>query len=533
MAEKNEHKCSPLVSVIISTFNRPRYLACALASVLRQGYTNLQPIVVNDGGCDVADVVNSFSDKRVVFINRKENRGKAASLNEALEKADGKYVAYLDDDDLFYQNHVETLVGALQEHPDCAAAYSDLYKVYCKTAPDGSRTALSKVVKVSRDFDRFVMLYFNNVLHVSFLHERGLIEKTGPYNENLSVLIDWDITRRLVFFCDFFHTPRITGEFYQPADDTERISFKQRRDKQAYTKNALTIRTTRPPKPWSKIKDLSIILLAERFDSRAGATLGLIWRYTFYPYKLYLPMPGADINRLNTDMPNIVTVGVDRSASQIERIAAVLGQCQSEYVSVVPAGFPVGEMWLEDSLYALINNTVENEAFELEGSTDRLRAVVLKTEHLRYAIDTFPGLPLREAIKAAKITLRRIRPDEIPFQLDTLLKKAQNAEKTGDRLGAAGIYEYIAENYHNQLWMKSLAAAALFKAGRDDKAAEICHTVNRQRPTVDTLLLEAKLKRRRGDFHSAVELLEKAELILNPGFDCGRCEPTLTNQNSQ
>ncbi len=533
MAAKNKHKNSPLVSVIVSTFNRPMYLACALASVLRQSYTNLQPIVVNDGGCDVAGVVNSFSDRRVVFINRKENRGKAASLNEALEKADGKYVAYLDDDDLFYPNHVETLVGALQEHPHCAAAYSDLYKVYCRTAPDGSRTALSKVVEVSRDFDRFVMLYFNNVLHVSLLHERGLIQKTGPYNENLSVLIDWDMTRRLAFFCDFIHIPEITGEFYQPVDDTERISFKQRRDKQAYTKNALTIRTTRPPKPWSKIKDLSIILLAGRLDRRTGATIGRIWRYTFYPYELYLPMPGADINRLNTDMPNVVTVDVDRSASQIERITAVLGRCRSEYVSVVPAGFPVGEMWLEDSLYALINDTVENEAFELEGSTGRLWAVVLKTEHLRCAIDTFPDLPLRPAIEAAKITLRRVRPDEIPFQFDSLLKKAQNAGKAGDWLGAARIYEYIAENYHNQFWMKSLAAAALFKAGRDDKAAEICHTVNLQRPTVDTLLLEAKLKRRQGDFHPAVELLEKAELILNPGFDCGRCEPTLANQNSQ
>jgi len=99
----------PKVNVLISTFNRPRYLSEALASVLHQSYRNLQIIVVNDGGEDVSGVVNSFNDPRVVFINRKDNRGKAFSLNEALGYAESKYIAYLDDDDLYYPNHIETL----------------------------------------------------------------------------------------------------------------------------------------------------------------------------------------------------------------------------------------------------------------------------------------------------------------------------------------------------------------------------------------------------------------------------------------
>ncbi len=77
----------PMVSVLIPTFNRRQYLSEALASALHQSYTNLQVIVVNDGGQDVSDIVESYNDPRVVFINRKDNRGKAFSLNEALARA--------------------------------------------------------------------------------------------------------------------------------------------------------------------------------------------------------------------------------------------------------------------------------------------------------------------------------------------------------------------------------------------------------------------------------------------------------------
>ena len=114
----NVGKSGPLVTVVLPTFNRPRYLPVALASVLRQSYGHLQVIVVNDGGTDVRDIVGSFNDPRVVFINRAENRGKAFSLNEALSRAVGKYVAYLDDDDLFYPNHIAVLLDALESSTD-------------------------------------------------------------------------------------------------------------------------------------------------------------------------------------------------------------------------------------------------------------------------------------------------------------------------------------------------------------------------------------------------------------------------------
>ena len=515
MTRNTDKKAGPVVSVMIPTFNRPQYLYHAVASVLGQSYRPLQVIVINDGGVDVGDIVSSFRDPRLMLIDRRENRGKAYSLNEAFGRAEGKYVAYLDDDDLYYPNHIETLVHALECETDYHVAYSDFYKTYCRELSDGRRQVLSKVVEVSRDFDRFFMLHFNHVLHVCLMHRRDLIERTGPYNEQLNVLIDWDMTRRLVFFSDFYHVREITGEYYHPKGECDRISVQRRKDKQNYLRNVLTIRTTRPPKPWEKIQDMSIIFVADRLNKQAGETIRSIWQHTFVPYKLYLPMPEYDFHRLNTDMPNLIFEPFDPPSSQDQRIDAVLERCEDEYIAIVPDGFPIENVWIEGSLYALINSPLDHQGFELKGSTDSLWAAVVKREDLRHARKRYPHLSVRESLKAAGVALRHPEFKELPFQFDNLLHQAQSAEKDGNWSEAARIFERIADHYQNEVWMTRLAARAFFKAGEHERAAELNRKANQQWPTVDTLLLEAKLKRQENDFNAALKLLMAAEQMLS------------------
>ena len=121
---------------------------------------------------------------------------------------------------------------------------------------------------------------------------------------------------------------------------------------------------------------------------------------------------------------------------------------------------------------------------------------------------------MRDSLSAAGVTIRRLEPEEIPFQFDQLLEKAKAAEKDGNWSKASEMFEYITCHHQNELWMKSLAAKASFKAGSHIRAAHLSHEINRQRPTVDTLLLEAKIKSEQNDFSSAIKLLEKAEQIL-------------------
>jgi glycosyltransferase involved in cell wall biosynthesis len=504
----------PLVSILLPTFNRRQYLPCALASALRQTYRNIEVLVVNDGGADVSDIINDFADERVILVNRKVNKGKPYSLNEAITRARGKYIAYLDDDDAYYTNHVGSLVEALERNPQYGAAYSDLYKAHCRVEADGSRVVLSKVLEVSRDFDRLFLLHFNHVLHVSLMHRRDLLEKTGPYNEDLRVLIDWDMTRRLSFFTDFLHIYEITGEYYGPVGDCDRISVRMRKDTAKYIKNVLMIRSTRPPKPWPKMPDLGIIYAPDRFDQGFSEQIRQIWLTTFCVFKMVLPISSTENARITISLPNLDRFLIHPTGSNTERIDAALARCDTDYVAILPDGFALKQSWVEDPLYGLMNSSNANEAIELDGAGENCWGAVFRTSELIVARHKFKHLPLKESILAAGMTLRKLRPEDLPFQFDDLLGQARYYEQEGDCLSAGRIYEHIESHCGNQLWMVYEAARSYFKANRQEKALELISKLNLVRPHVDSFLLEGKIRAKRSDFVGAIKSLSQAKEIL-------------------
>lgn len=116
---------SPLVSIIVPTYNRPNTLKRALESIAAQTYKNIEAIVVNDAGEDVAGIIDTFRNRlSVKYCVHDRNKGLASSRNTGINAAQGKYIAYLDDDDIFYDDHVETLVNFL-ENRGHKVAYTD------------------------------------------------------------------------------------------------------------------------------------------------------------------------------------------------------------------------------------------------------------------------------------------------------------------------------------------------------------------------------------------------------------------------
>jgi glycosyltransferase involved in cell wall biosynthesis len=507
-------RSGPLVSVLVPTFNRRRWLAEALQSLCRQTYPHFEAFVVNDGGEPVGDLIAAMADPRLVCLDRRENRGKAASLNEALARAAGKYVAYLDDDDLYYPRHLERLVETLEGDTDCGAAYTDLYKVHCRLRPDGRREALGKVVTVSRDFDRFFLCYFNLALHVSLMHRRDLLDRTGPYREDLVVMIDWDMTRRLGFFTDFRHVPEVTGEFYGPIGANDRLSYRMRLDREGYVANQLKIRSTRPPKPWPKMPDLSIVLATERLDEAAAQALRQVYAWTFMPYQVYLVLGPSDAARFQADLPNLVQVPVPEGAALEARIDAALARLDGDYVAIVPPHTTFGPLWVEDALHAALGEAGGRTAFLLSASSGWPPGLVVEREALRRARLAAPR-GLLESLRAAGLEVRAPHLKERALAFDRLLQEAEAMEADGNFIPAAWIYRRTAEQFGNARWMLERAARALGRAGASDaEALDLCRQINRQGPTVSSLLLEAQLHKRADRFDRAIALLEEARRAL-------------------
>jgi glycosyltransferase involved in cell wall biosynthesis len=106
-----------MVTVIIATYNKSSALRYAIESVLWQTFSDFELWVVGDACTDdTAEVVSAFDDPRVFWYNLPENSGyQSAPNNEGLRRAKGKYIAYLNHDDLWMPNHLEVLVNQIEK----------------------------------------------------------------------------------------------------------------------------------------------------------------------------------------------------------------------------------------------------------------------------------------------------------------------------------------------------------------------------------------------------------------------------------
>lgn len=108
----------PQVSVIIPTYNRSDFLRIAIASALSQTFQSLEIIVIDDASeNDVKKVTTQFGDGRLRLVRHRTNRGVAAARNTGVANAQGKYIAFLDDDDEWLPDKIERQFELLERSP--------------------------------------------------------------------------------------------------------------------------------------------------------------------------------------------------------------------------------------------------------------------------------------------------------------------------------------------------------------------------------------------------------------------------------
>ena len=114
------------VSVIIPTHDRPEWLRSSISSVLQQTFQDLEVIVIDDASTvPVDDVIGSFHDTRIHYMRLEKSQGVAAARNVGLKHSQGKYIAFLDDDDSWLPPKLAKQVGLLDRSPsDYGCLYS-------------------------------------------------------------------------------------------------------------------------------------------------------------------------------------------------------------------------------------------------------------------------------------------------------------------------------------------------------------------------------------------------------------------------
>lgn len=208
------------VCVLMATFNRRATLGDAIQSVIDQTFQDWVLMIVNDGGEDVWDVIAQFDDPRIQYLNR-PHEGKSAALNAALRASDSEYIAYLDDDDRFFANHLEALVSYLHAHPEHAFVYSMAEEVSTHFI-DGAWKEQARGIRYYLEVPPGGLRFNNQIPNLCAVHKRSLLEKTGLFDESLEVLIDWDMYRRLAAISHPVFLNKRTAEYFRRVTQSNR-----------------------------------------------------------------------------------------------------------------------------------------------------------------------------------------------------------------------------------------------------------------------------------------------------------------------
>lgn len=213
----------PQVSVILRTYQgRETLLKQALISISNQTYKNIEVIVVEDGGNELRPVAEAFHDILNVHYFSLPKIGRSATGNHGLENASGEYCVFLDDDDLFFADHIEILVAALSNNESAVASYSLAYEIPTEYTDDRKTHYYEGIM---RTLDVFYQEYDYDVLqdHNFFpiqtvLFKRKLYLERGGFDRSLTYLEDWNLWLRYAYSREFIYVPKTTSLYRIPGN---------------------------------------------------------------------------------------------------------------------------------------------------------------------------------------------------------------------------------------------------------------------------------------------------------------------------
>src|SRR5690606_23650111 len=209
-----------MFSVVIPLYNKELSVRNTINSVLDQTFKEFEVIIVNDGSTDNSlEIVQQFKDDRIRIID-KPNGGVSSARNRGIKEANYEWIAFLDADDLWEDNHLEVVLKMMKKFPEkniyaTSFEYSDGRKI--------NRIESSEIYIVEN--------YFKSVLEeyliwtgVIVVHRLAL-SRVGLFNIKLSRGEDLDLWARLAKNYDIVKSRIITAQYRVEAENRSDLSF--------------------------------------------------------------------------------------------------------------------------------------------------------------------------------------------------------------------------------------------------------------------------------------------------------------------
>jgi glycosyltransferase involved in cell wall biosynthesis len=191
MENMNKIEIEPQVSVIIPTYNRGWIIKEAIDSVLAQDYTEFELIVVDDGSTDhTSDVLDSY--RNVIKVLSQKNKGVSAARNRGIAEASGKFIAFLDSDDIWLPQKLSVQIEFFNQTPDALICQTE--EVWIR---NGLRVNPKKRHKKPSGMIFKPSLELCLVSPSAVMIQRGLFDRVGGFDETLPACEDYDLWLRI------------------------------------------------------------------------------------------------------------------------------------------------------------------------------------------------------------------------------------------------------------------------------------------------------------------------------------------------
>jgi glycosyltransferase involved in cell wall biosynthesis len=167
---------TPRITVLMPVYNAERFLREAIDSILSQSYRNFEFLIIDDGSTDrSAELVKSYNDPRIRFIQNEHNLGVSATLNKGIDLARTDLIARMDADDISYPKRLQKQYEYMLVHPDCA-----LLSTWCRVVTEDRQFV--RLERYRTKFYYYNLTFECVIYHPTIMFRKSMIEEVGKYS---------------------------------------------------------------------------------------------------------------------------------------------------------------------------------------------------------------------------------------------------------------------------------------------------------------------------------------------------------------
>ncbi len=181
---------TPLVTIITPSFNQAKFIEATILSVLSQSYKNIEYIVIDGGSTDGSvDIIRKY-EKQLAFWVSEKDRGQSDAINKGFRKATGKYLNWLNSDDILQPDGLRTLVEYMERHPEISCVFGNTVFI----GPDGEYLFRRREIPL----DPAIITYaVNYPPQPSALFRKDIIDRIGLLDETYHYCMDHELWLRM------------------------------------------------------------------------------------------------------------------------------------------------------------------------------------------------------------------------------------------------------------------------------------------------------------------------------------------------